>query len=101
MAACSLPSNWPSSSGIFTRLETHLTRNQPSLGAIVLGKKKVGPGFAILGINTEYEAIQQIHSALVEKKPPRTSFDAGSEVTLVLFLYCLASDGSGIFLRVR
>jgi len=47
------------------------------------------PGFAVAG--TELEAVRQVHAVLVEKQPPRQSFQAGSEITLVFFSYVAGS----------
>jgi len=45
------------------------------------------PGFAVAGTNLALEAVRQVHAVLVEKQPPRQSFQAGSEITLVFFSY--------------
>ncbi len=50
-------------------------------------KEDAPPGFAVDGTNLSLEAVRQIHAVLVEKQPPRQSFQAGSEITLVFFSY--------------
>jgi len=45
------------------------------------------PGFAVIGTNLDLKAVQQLHAVLVEKQPPRRSFQVGSDITLVFFSY--------------